>query len=556
MRLHKRSTSCGAEAEIVRQSLRLCVLCVSAVSNTPLNRRDAEFAETQRRTFSMENKTPILEMIGVSKRFPGVVALDNVSLTVDTGEILALIGENGAGKSTLMKILGGAISRDSGAVRIDGKPVEIRSPREASALGIEFIHQELSVLDNLDVAANIFLRREATKGGFLKLVDRRRLYFEADALLRKLGLDLSSRTPVSRLSIAQQQLVEIARAISTGARIIIMDEPTSSLSLTETNRLLEIVKDLKAHNVSIIYISHRLHEVEEIADRAVVLRDGRNAGALDRGEINRDKMIRLMVGRDLKEMFTGNGHKVDGENGEWFAVERLRTQRYPNQTISFNVGRGEVLGIAGLVGAGRSEMAKTIFGVDEAVEGKMKLNGQALQFTSPRDAISHGVYLVPEDRRSCGLVVEFNVRENISLPNLDYYSTAKIINSAKETKAANSAIKSINIKTPTPEMRAANLSGGNQQKVVLARWLSFSPKVIIFDEPTRGIDVGAKAEIYALIRKLASEGVSVIVISSEMEEVLGISDRIAVMHEGRITGILERPQFSEEAVMHLATGAA
>jgi ribose transport system ATP-binding protein len=504
----------------------------------------------------MENKTPILEMIEISKRFPGVVALDKVTLNVDTGEIVALIGENGAGKSTLMKILGGAISRDSGTVRLDGKPVEIRSPREASGLGIEFIHQELSVLDNLDVAANIFLRREATKGGFLKLIDRRRLHFEADALLRKLGLDLSSRTPVNRLSIAQQQLVEIARAISTGARIIIMDEPTSSLSLSETNRLLEIVKDLKAHNVSIIYISHRLHEVEEIADRAVVLRDGRNAGALDRGDINRDKMIRLMVGRDLKEMFTGIGHKVAGENGDWFAVERLRTQRYPNQPVSFNVARGEVLGIAGLVGAGRSEMAKTIFGVDEAVEGKVKLNGQALHFTSPRDAISHGVYLIPEDRRSCGLVVEFNVRENISLPNLDYYSTAKIINSAKETKAANSAIKSINIKTPTPEMRAANLSGGNQQKVVLARWLSFSPKVIIFDEPTRGIDVGAKAEIYALIRKLASEGVSVIVISSEMEEVLGISDRIAVMHEGRITGILERPQFSEEAVMHLATGAA
>src|SRR5215470_918527 len=255
----------------------------------------------------MENKTPILEMIGVSKRFPGVVALDNVSLTVDTGEILALIGENGAGKSTLMKILGGAISRDSGAVRIDSKPVEIRSPREASALGIEFIHQELSVLDNLDVAANIFLRREATKGGFLKLIDRRRLYFEADALLRKLGLDLSSRTPVSRLSIAQQQLVEIARAISTGARIIIMDEPTSSLSLSETHRLLEIVKDLKAHNVSIIYISHRLHEVEEIADRAVVLRDGRNAGELPGNEIRHDRMVRMMVGRDLKDFFKSGG---------------------------------------------------------------------------------------------------------------------------------------------------------------------------------------------------------------------------------------------------------
>jgi len=503
-----------------------------------------------------DKPTPILELLNIGKRFPGVVALDNVSLSVDIGEIVALIGENGAGKSTLMKILGGAINRDSGTVKIEGKEVEIKSPSEASALGIEFIHQELSVLDNLDVAANIFLRREPTIGGPLKLIDRKRLYSEADQLLKKLGLDLSSRTSVSRLSIAQQQLVEIARAISTGARIIIMDEPTSSLTLTETQRLLEIVMDLKAHHVSIIYISHRLHEVEEIADRAVVLRDGRNAGELARNEINRDRMVRMMVGRDLKEMFkhTGNGnHK---ENYDWFAVEGLRTQRYPNQPISFNVARGEVLGIAGLVGSGRSEMARTLFGVDEAIEAKVKLNGKVLSFTGPRDAISHGVYLVPEDRRNCGLVVDFNVRENISLPNLDSYSTAKIINSARETTAALNAVKSINIKTPSPEMRAANLSGGNQQKVVLARWLTFSPKVIIFDEPTRGIDVGAKAEIYALIRKLASDGVSVIVISSEMEEVLGISDRIAVMHEGRITGILDRPQFSEEAVMHLATGAA
>jgi ribose transport system ATP-binding protein len=506
---------------------------------------------------TVENKTPILELLGISKRFPGVVALNDVSLSVDTGEIVALIGENGAGKSTLMKILGGAISRDSGTIKINGEQVEIRSPREASALGIEFIHQELSVLDNLDVAANIFLRREATKGGFLKLIDRRRLYSEADALLKKLGLDLPSRTPLSRLSIAQQQLVEIARAISTGARIIIMDEPTSSLSLSETHTLLEIVKDLKAHNVSIIYISHRLHEVEEIADRAVVLRDGRNAGSLARGEIKRDKMVRLMVGRDLKEMFTETEEsEFTKQYRDWFSVERLRTQRYPNHTISFNVARGEVLGVAGLVGSGRSEMARTIFGVDEALEAKVKLNGQSLNFTNPREAIKHGVYLVPEDRRSCGLVVEFNVRENISLPNLEHYSTAKIINTSKETNAAIIACKSINIKTPSTEMRAANLSGGNQQKVVLARWLSFSPKVIIFDEPTRGIDVGAKAEIYALIRKLAVEGVSVIVISSEMEEVLGISDRIAVMHEGRITGILDRPQFSEEAVMHLATGAA
>ena len=505
----------------------------------------------------MDTNTPILELIGISKRFPGVIALNDVSLTVDTGEIVALIGENGAGKSTLMKILGGAISRDSGTVKINGQEVEIRSPLEASTLGIEFIHQELSVLENLDVAANIFLRREPTKGGPLKLIDRRRLYFEADALLKKLGLDLPSRTPLSRLSIAQQQLVEIARAISTGARIIIMDEPTSSLSLTETQRLLEIVKDLKAHQVSIIYISHRLHEVEEIADRAVVLRDGQNAGSLERSEINRDRMVRMMVGRDLKELFTDSIQSdFQKQHPEWFAVQSLRTQRYPNSTISFNVARGEVLGVAGLVGSGRSEMARTIFGVDETLEGTVKLNGEALKFSNPRDAISHGVYLVPEDRRNCGLVVDFNVRENISLPNLESYSTAKIINTAKETSAAVAACKSINIKTPSPEMRTANLSGGNQQKVVLARWLSFSPKVIIFDEPTRGIDVGAKAEIYSLIRKLASEGVSVIVISSEMEEVLGISDRIAVMHEGRITGFLDRPQFSEEAVMHLATGAA
>ena len=495
-------------------------------------------------------------MEGVSKRFPGVVALDNVSLSVGAGEIVALIGENGAGKSTLMKILGGAIARDGGAININGQPVEIRSPREASALGIEFIHQELSVLDNLDIAANIFLHREPTKAGFLKLIDRKRIYGEADALLRKLGLDLSSRTPLAQLSIAQQQLVEIARAIGAGARIIIMDEPTSSLTLTETRRLLAITKDLKAQNVSIIYISHRMHEVEEIADRAVVLRDGRNAGILERSEISHERMVRMMVGRDLNDFFkgaAGNGSKQKSE-GEGFAVRRLRTLRYPNNTITFSVAPGEVLGFAGLVGAGRSEVARAIFGVEEALETELVLDGKTLKITEPQDAISHGIYLVPEDRRLSGLIVDFNVRENISLPNLESYANAKLINFGKESKAALDACKAINIKTPTPEMRAANLSGGNQQKVVLAKWLTFRPRVLIFDEPTRGIDVGAKTEIYQLIRDLAAKGVSVIVISSEMEEVLGISDRIAVMHEGRLTGILDRAQFSEEAVMRLATG--
>jgi len=494
-------------------------------------------------------------MEGVSKRFPGVVALDRVSLTVGTGEIVALIGENGAGKSTLMKILGGAIARDAGTIKINGEQVEIRSPREASAMGIEFIHQELSVLDNLDVGANIFLRREPTIGGPLKLIDRKRIYRESDEILNRLAVGVSSRTPLSRLSIAQQQLVEIARAISAGARIIIMDEPTSSLTLTETRRLLELIKDLKSDNVSIIYISHRMHEVKEIADRAVVLRDGKNAGEIQGSEITHERMVRMMVGRDLRDFFkgaSGNGGRVNSDGG--LEVRRLRTLRYPNHRLAFNVGKGEVLGFAGLVGAGRSEVAKAIFGVEEALETEVVLDGKGLNIRDPQDAITHGIYLVPEDRRLSGLIVDFNVRENISLPNLESYASAKIINQAKETKAALEACKAINIKTPTPEMRAANLSGGNQQKVVLAKWLTFAPRVLIFDEPTRGIDVGAKSEIYQLIRNLAAEGVSVIVISSEMEEVLGISDRIAVMHEGRLTGILERSQFSEEAVMRLATG--
>ena len=498
---------------------------------------------------------PILQLSGISKRFPGVVALEEVNLEIYQSEVVALIGENGAGKSTLMKILGGVIQRDAGAIRLDGAEIEIHSPREASSRRIEFIHQELSVLDNLDVAANIFLRREPTRAGWLKLINHRRLYREADAILEKLGLDISSRTPLARLSLAQQQLVEIARAISAGARILIMDEPTSSLTLTETRRLLEIVKDLKAHGVSIIYISHRLHEVEEIADRTVVLRDGRNAGNLARREITHDRMVRMMVGRDLQEFFKSGGGNGSEENGhDWFAVRNLRTLRYPNHAVSFNVSRGEVLGLAGLVGAGRSEVARAIFGVDAPTEVDIALAGKTLRVASPQDAISQGIYLVPEDRRLSGLIVDFNIRENISLPGLDRYSTAGLINSAKETSAAKEACRSINIKPPAPEMRAANLSGGNQQKVVLAKWLALSPKVLIFDEPTRGIDVGAKSEIYALIRKLAGEGVSVIAISSEMEEVLGISDRIAVMHEGRITGILNRDQFSEEAVMRLATG--
>lgn len=498
--------------------------------------------------------SPILQLKGISKRFPGVVALDNVDLEVYPAEVVALLGENGAGKSTLMKILGGVIERDAGTIRLDGQEIDVRSPLMASELGIEFIHQELSVLENLDVGANIFLRREPTKGGFLKLIDRRRLYADADALLNKLGLNLSSRTLLSKLSIAQQQLVEIARSINAGAQILIMDEPTSSLTLSETQRLLEIVKDLKAHGVSIIYISHRLDEVEKIADRAVVLRDGRNAGTLARNDLQRERMVRMMVGRDLQDFFVSHDAPAV-DQADWFSVRNVRTARYPHHSVSFTVGKGEVVGLAGLVGAGRSELAQAVFGVDQSSESEIILGGKKLVIRSPQTAIKEGIYLVPEDRRSCGLIVDFTISENISLPGLENFATAGLVNFSAETAKAIEMCRSINIKAPSPTVRAANLSGGNQQKVVLAKWLALSPKVLIFDEPTRGIDVGAKAEIYGLIRDLARQGVSIIAISSEMEEVLGISDRIAVMHEGRITGILDRPQFSEEAVMRLATGS-
>lgn len=495
-------------------------------------------------------------MSAISKRFPGVVALEDVQLKVDQAEIVGLIGENGAGKSTLMKILGGVIQPDSGAIELDGEKVVINSPREASGRGIEFIHQELSILDNLDVAANIFLRREPTKGGWLKLIDNHHLYREADTLLKRLGLNIPSRTPLARLSLAQQQLVEIARAISAGARIVIMDEPTSSLTLSEVRRLIEIVRELKASGVSIVYISHRLHEVHEIADRAVVLRDGRNAGELARTEIDHDRMVRMMVGRDLKDLFTsGRESKAGAQSADWFSVRGFRTVRYPQEAVSLSLARGEVLGVAGLVGAGRTELAQTIFGVDPAIAGEVSLDGRRITINGPRDSIAQGIYLIPEDRRTCGLIVDMNIRENISLPKLNRFATAGLIQFGKEKTAAKQACQSINVKAPSIEMKAANLSGGNQQKVVLAKWLTLSPKVLIFDEPTRGIDVGAKAEIYALIRELSNQGVSVIVISSEMEEVLGISDRIAIMHEGRITGVLEREQFSEEAVMALATGS-
>ena len=492
---------------------------------------------------------PILEMKGIGKRFPGVIALGGVDFSICVGEVVALAGENGAGKSTLMKILGGVYQPDEGKIFARGKEVAIRSVSDASQHGIGFVHQELNVLDNLTAAENVYLGREPKQLGFL--VDRAKLNADAEVFLKRLGLDIPGKTRVSELSIAQQQMVELAKALSLNARILIMDEPTSSLTLTETERLLDVIKDLRNQGVSIIYISHRLGEIKEIADRVVVLRDGKNAGVLERDEINHEAIVKMMVGRDIERH---NRVQNSNETSESINVKDLRTRRYPNNAISFEVRKGEILGFAGLVGAGRSDAAQAIFGVDVPVSGTVTIDDRVIRISSANDAIRNGIFLIPEDRRNSGLILDIPIRENITLPALSRYSSSGLVSKTAETKKANEMCERLNVKAPSVEAKAANLSGGNQQKVVLAKWLSLEPKLLIFDEPTRGIDVGAKSEIYQLMRDLAKSGVAIVMISSDMEEVIGESDRVVVMHEGSITGILDREEANEEAIMRLAVG--
>ncbi len=496
---------------------------------------------------------PKLTLSGICKRFPGVVALDRVDFSVESGEVVALIGENGAGKSTLMKILGGVYQPDEGELRIDGQPVTIRSVGDAARHGIGFVHQELNNLDNLDVGANLFLGREPRFGGPLMLVDRAKIAAESRPFLRRLGLGVDPRTPLRQLSLAQQQMVEIAKALSQNARFLILDEPTSSLTLSETDKLLSTVKDLRGQGVGIVYITHRMGEIMQIADRVVALRDGKNAGSLAREQISHDNMVRLMVGRELKNFYV-QGTQAAGAAEARLAVRGLVTRANPGHAVSFEVRAGEILGFSGLVGAGRSEVAQALFGVDPPLAGDVRVDGKPLETRSARAAINAGIYLVPEDRRRTGLLTELTIRENITLPALWRYSVAALIQRRRENSVAARSVEKLRVKTPSLETKARNLSGGNQQKVVLAKWLSLDPKVLIVDEPTRGIDVGAKAEVYRLLRDLADRGVAIMVISSDMEEVLGISDRIAVMHEGEIAGFLNRSEFSEEAVMNLAVG--
>jgi len=491
----------------------------------------------------------LLEMRGISKRFPGVKALDNVSLKIGGGEVVALCGENGAGKSTLMKIVGGVYQPDAGEILWDGRPVKIHGVADSMKLGIAFIHQELNVLDNLDVAANVFLGREPKNA--LGLIDEKKMRADTEPYLKRLGLQISARTRLDRLSIAHQQMVEIAKALSLNARLIIMDEPTSSLTLSETKRLLELVRELSGQGVSIIYISHRLGEIDECANRIVVLRDGKNAGEASHEEATHDKLVNLMVGREITNFYV----KSDApQTPGFFKVRNAVSPLYPKKSVSFDAARGEILGFAGLVGAGRSEMAKTIAGLDACRTKEIFLDGKLIPINTPRNAIDQGIYLIPENRRTEGLVIEMSVRENVSLPSLLSFSRLGLIQRRQEEQAARQQVDSLRIKTPDVETRVLNLSGGTQQKVVLGKWLAMKPRVMIFDEPTRGIDVGAKAEIYRIMRELAQNGAVILMISSDMEEVLNVSDRIAVMHEGEIAGILGRDDCNEQNVMQLAVG--
>ncbi len=494
---------------------------------------------------------PLLEGVGISKSFPGVRALHQVHLTLHRGEVLALIGENGAGKSTLMKILAGVLEPDSGEIRFDGSPVAFDSVESALRSGIALIHQELNLASNLDAGANIFLGREPHRWGW---IDEKALRRQARRYLEEVGLDIAPDVPLESLALGRQQLVEIAKALSVNARILIMDEPTSSLSQSEAERLFGVIRDLRGRGVSVIYISHRLGEVKELADRVSVLRDGENAGELGREEIHHDRMVRLMVGRDVERFYQRRPHRPGRIVLE---VRGLRTKAYPGHAIGFALRAGEIVGMAGLVGAGRSEVLQSLFGVSAALEGEIRVDDQTVRLASPRDAVAAGLALVPEDRKGQGLILPMSVRDNLSLVSLRTHRRAGGFRDEKaERVVAREMIAAMRIKTPGDRQEVRLLSGGNQQKVVLGKWLAVDPRVLLLDEPTRGIDIGAKQEIYGLMEDLAERGVAVLFVSSEMEEILGMSDRVLVLHEGRLTGELSREGLSEEAIMHLATGGA
>ncbi|MDO4266058.1 MAG: sugar ABC transporter ATP-binding protein [Eubacteriales bacterium] len=487
----------------------------------------------------------ILKMKHISKRFPGVYALKDVSLDLRAGEVHALLGENGAGKSTLIKVLGGIYHAEEGEIEIDGKPVRIESVQDAEKNGIAIIHQELVLVPYMNVAENIYLGREPGKGF---LADRKQMIREAQKILDDLGMDINAASLVRDLPIAQQQMVEITKAVSVNSRILVMDEPTSSISEKEVENLFRIMRDLTKKGVGIIYISHKMSELEEICDRVTVMRDGEYVDTKVVKETNKDELIAMMVGRTLTNYYVRD-YLEPGE--ELLRVEHL-SDGHRVKDVSFEVRKGEIVGFAGLVGAGRSETMQALFGLTKGSKGDIYIKGQKVDIKTPNDAISKGIALVPESRKEQGLYLIQDVRYNTTIEILKEFIGHLNVNTKKETEITQKYIDMMKTKTPSQQQTIGNLSGGNQQKVMIGRWLSTNPEILILDEPTRGIDVGAKSEIYAIMNDLLKTGVSIIMISSELPEIINMSDRVYVMADGMVRGCIDHGEVSQETIMQLA----
>jgi ribose transport system ATP-binding protein len=491
---------------------------------------------------------PVLALRGIRKEYPGVVALDGVDLELRRGEVHVLLGENGAGKSTLIKIIGGAVACDAGEIAFDGVPVRIAGPRHAQALGVGIIYQEFNLVPHLTAGENILLGREPMLAP--GVIDQATLMVRAQQWLDSLGVAIAAESVVSRLSVAEQQMVEVAKALSLEARVLIMDEPTSALTAQEIEQLFATIRRLKAQQVAIVYISHRMEELAAIGDRVTVLRDGRHVGTSRVQDTTLASLVRLMVGRELSDQFPSRSAAV-GE--EALRVEALRRDGVLHG-ISFSLKRGEVVGLAGLMGSGRTELARAIFGADRLDGGRIFVRGQERRIGSPRAAIDEGIGFLTEDRKQQGLVLVLSVQENVCLPSIGRLARAGVMQPARESALTNQRIAELKIKTPSARQRVVHLSGGNQQKVVLGKWLGTEADILIFDEPTRGIDVGTKAEIYRLINELAARGAAILMISSELPEILGMSDRILVMHAGRIAAEFPASEATQEKVLAAALG--
>jgi ribose transport system ATP-binding protein len=492
----------------------------------------------------------LLEVKGVSKSFPGVRALSDMHLEVGAGQVLGLVGENGAGKSTLMKVLSGIYQKDTGSISMDGSPVEISSPSDASRLGISIIHQELHLMPDLTVAENIYIGREKrTTLGLL--VDHKDTNRRAGELLRELGIALDPRARVGHLTVAQQQMVEIAKALSVSARVLIMDEPTAALTAAETAILFRLIEDLKLKGTGIVYISHRMEELQAITDRITVIRDGEYVDTLPTAGTDMRQVISLMVGRRIEG--ETRPAETSRERPVVLSVEGLTTRRLLRD-VSFDLREGEILGFAGLMGAGRTEVARALVGADPVTRGEVRVRGERVHIRNPADAARRRIGYLSEDRKRFGLLLDQDVNFNVLLPSLqDYVNPVGLVRAEPGRQTSKQYVKSMRIKTPSIRQRVGNLSGGNQQKIVISKWLAKNCDILIFDEPTRGIDVGAKEEIYALLNDLAAQGKSIIMISSELPEVLRLSHRIVVMSAGRVTGVLENSEADQEVIMERAT---